>query len=173
MYIRRKVFSVAIDQTTGQERLFSTTEIVSEEAYLKMFSSKDDAKGAAKGAAVGAGVAGLGAAGMYGAGKLGKVLKNRRELADKATRAEAESVVESLKKDAGLMKLPVGKKSLAAAEEKVKNLKPTEASRLERYATKAGRLLKNNKKTAAVGAAGLAGVTGIAGGVGRHSRGAE
>jgi hypothetical protein len=34
MYIRRKVFSVAYDETTGEEKLFSTTEIISEEAYL-------------------------------------------------------------------------------------------------------------------------------------------
>lgn len=38
MYIRRKVFSVAVDQLTGEEKLFSTTEILSEEAYQKQFS---------------------------------------------------------------------------------------------------------------------------------------
>lgn len=48
MYIRRKVFSVAIDQTTGEEKLFSTTEIVSEEAYLKMFSENENVEGKKK-----------------------------------------------------------------------------------------------------------------------------
>ena len=35
MYIRRKVFSVAYDEATGEEKLFSTTEIMSEEAYIE------------------------------------------------------------------------------------------------------------------------------------------
>lgn len=34
MYIRRKVFSVAIDEESGEERYFSTNEIINEEDYL-------------------------------------------------------------------------------------------------------------------------------------------
>jgi len=41
MYVRRKVFSVGIDEY-GEERLFSTNEVISEEAYLgqREFNSK-------------------------------------------------------------------------------------------------------------------------------------
>ena len=35
MYIKRKVFSVFTDEETGEERLYSTTEILSEESYLE------------------------------------------------------------------------------------------------------------------------------------------
>lgn len=42
MYIRRKAFSVAIDEN-GEEKLFSTTEIMSEESYLeRLYSEKED-----------------------------------------------------------------------------------------------------------------------------------
>lgn len=42
MYIRRKVFSTYINEETGEEKLFSTTEIISEESYLEQreFNSK-------------------------------------------------------------------------------------------------------------------------------------
>jgi len=43
MYIRRKVFSTFIDTETGEERLFSTTEIMSEEEYIeRMYSEEED-----------------------------------------------------------------------------------------------------------------------------------
>ena len=39
MYIRRKVYSTAIDEN-GEEKLFSTTEIMSEESYIeKLYST--------------------------------------------------------------------------------------------------------------------------------------
>ena len=34
MYITRKVFSIAIDEN-GEERYFSTNEIINEESYLR------------------------------------------------------------------------------------------------------------------------------------------
>jgi hypothetical protein len=44
MYIRRKAFSVAYDEN-GEEKLFSTTEIMSEEAYLeKLYSENEEQK---------------------------------------------------------------------------------------------------------------------------------
>jgi hypothetical protein len=44
MYIRRKAFSVAIDEN-GEEKLFSTTEIMSEESYLeKLYSENEEQK---------------------------------------------------------------------------------------------------------------------------------
>lgn len=40
MYIRRKVYSVAYDEYTGEEKLFCTTELIDEESYLndRMFA---------------------------------------------------------------------------------------------------------------------------------------
>ena len=68
MYIRRKVFSIALDEN-GEERLFSTKEVVTEEK-----------KGLSKGkkAAIAAGaLAGVGAAGIAGAKKLGKRISTK------------------------------------------------------------------------------------------------
>ena len=42
MYIRRKVFSTYIDEETGEEKLFSTTEIMSEESYLEKLYSENE-----------------------------------------------------------------------------------------------------------------------------------
>ena len=42
MYIRRKVFSSYIDKTTGEEKLFSTTELMSEESYLERLYSENE-----------------------------------------------------------------------------------------------------------------------------------
>ena len=69
MYIRRKVFSIALDEN-GEERLFSTKEIATEEKK----------KGLSKGkkAAIAAGaLAGVGAAGIAGAKKLGKRISTK------------------------------------------------------------------------------------------------
>jgi len=44
MYIRRKVFSTFIDTETGEERLFSTTEIISEESYLEGLFSESESE---------------------------------------------------------------------------------------------------------------------------------
>lgn len=44
MLIKRKVYFSAIDEETGEERLFSTTEIMSEESYLEMLYSKKEEK---------------------------------------------------------------------------------------------------------------------------------
>jgi hypothetical protein len=74
MYIRRKVFSVAIDETTGEEKLFSTTEV----------SSKKDNKAAKAAAAAGAVTLASGAT-IYGAKKLGEKLdKKGKELVREA-----------------------------------------------------------------------------------------
>lgn len=43
MYIRRKVFSTYIDEN-GEEKLFSTTEIMSEESYLEKLYSDNEPK---------------------------------------------------------------------------------------------------------------------------------
>lgn len=92
MYIRRKVFSVALDEY-GEERYFSTSEILSEEAYLDevMYSSKkkkEEGSSRGKKIALGtAGALGAGAAGIYGAEAVGKrmVEKNKARLKDPKT----------------------------------------------------------------------------------------
>ena len=45
MYIRRKVFSSIVDEKTGEERLFSTTEFINEEEYQKEFAKKHKGSG--------------------------------------------------------------------------------------------------------------------------------
>ena len=45
MYIRRKVFSVGIDEY-GEERLFSVNEVISEESYQRLFAEAEAEKGA-------------------------------------------------------------------------------------------------------------------------------
>lgn len=44
MYIRRKVFSTYIDEETGEEKMFSVNEIVSEEAYLEQHQFSEEKK---------------------------------------------------------------------------------------------------------------------------------
>ena len=84
MYIRRKVFSVALDEG-GEERYFSTNEIINEEAYLDelMYSAKkkEETKGnLGKKVALGAaGTAGVGLAGIYGADAIGKAMVKKNE----------------------------------------------------------------------------------------------
>ena len=99
MYIRRKVFSVALDES-GEERYFSTNEIINEEDYLDevMYSDYDEddyldeymysdeeedekpkkklSKGAKIAIGVGGGTAALGG-GIYGAKKLGRHMQDK------------------------------------------------------------------------------------------------
>ena len=173
MYIRRKVFSVAYDETTGEEKLFSTTEIISEEAYMeKLYAEAEEEKSRGKGAAIGAGIAagtvGTGAAGLYGAGKLGKHLQKKRVM----EKLDKRSTVNSLKNDEFLQKLrekegKYGKNSqrLAKAEEELSEAMKKKAGKVEKYAVKAGKLLKNNKKLA-IGAGAGAGAVAIGAGAG-------
>ena len=83
MYIRREVYFSAWDDMLGEERLFSTTELVPEEDYLDelLFSDDDNPwKGAAVGGGLTAGALGAGAAGAYlGTKGLDKLAKNRGE----------------------------------------------------------------------------------------------
>ena len=76
MYIRRKVFSVALDEN-GEERYFSTNEIINEEDYLDevMYSEEEEPKKKShlgRNIALGtAGTAALAGGGIYGAHKYG------------------------------------------------------------------------------------------------------
>ena len=117
MYIRRKVFSVAIDEN-GEEKLFSTTEIMSEDSYIeKVYAEAEEAekkssvgKKVAIGAGATAGVGAAGVGGIYGAGKLGEKIRKNRILANRAEVKEAQSVIDSLKNDEALMKMKQGLK---------------------------------------------------------------
>ena len=73
MYIRRKVFSVALDEY-GEERYFSTNEIMGEEDYLDEVMYSDDEKShLGRNIAIGTGAAAaLGGGGIYAAKKIGK-----------------------------------------------------------------------------------------------------
>ena len=76
MYIRRKVFSVAFDEN-GEERYFSTNEIINEEDYLDevLYSEKkkkEKKSHLGRNIALGtAGTAALAGGGIYGAKKIG------------------------------------------------------------------------------------------------------
>ena len=86
MYIRRKVFSVVLDEN-GEERYFSTNEFINEEDYLdEVLFSDDDEESEEKShrgrnIAIGAGgAAALTGSGIYGAKKLGQHLSKSRGL---------------------------------------------------------------------------------------------
>ena len=152
MYIRRKVFSVAIDEN-GEEKLFSTTEIMSEESYLEKAYAEAEAekksstgKKVAIGAGATAGVGAAGVGGIYGAGKLGEKIRKNRILANRAEVKEAQSVIDSLKNDEALMKMKQGKESLSKAQEALKNAGTKKAGAVEKNLIKVGNLLKKVKK---------------------------
>lgn len=98
MYIRRKVYSVAYDEVTGEEKLFSTTEIMDEDSYIERLYAeaeeeeerprKSRVKGAAIGAGIGLGAAGAGAGAGYLAGKYGE--RAARHLGDKRRDKESK-----------------------------------------------------------------------------------
>jgi hypothetical protein len=81
MYIRRKVFSLAVDQETGEEKLFSTTDIPQKEFSEKKAQKDKDTKAekAAKATTIGGATVGLGA-GVAGLSldtkKLGKKIED-------------------------------------------------------------------------------------------------
>jgi hypothetical protein len=153
MYIRRKVFSVAIDEN-GEEKLFSTTEIMSEDSYIeKVYAEAEEAekkssvgKKVAIGAGATAGVGAAGVGGIYGAGKLGEKIRKNRILANRAEVKEAQSVIDSLKNDEALMKMKQGKESLSKAQEALKNAGTKKAGAVEKNLIKVGNLLKKVKK---------------------------
>ena len=155
MYIRRKVFSVAYDEVTGEEKLFSTTEILSEDAYMeKLYAEveEEEKKNRIKGSAIGTGAAtaivGTGAAGAYGIDRAGQYLRRKRVEANLGKYNDAKSVVDSLKKDTKLIELPIGRENLKKAEERLKNIDYKKAGSIEKKLLKAGKFLRKNKKIA-------------------------
>ena len=128
MYIRRKVFSVCLDEN-GEERLFSTNEVISEESYLKMFAEKEEKKGMSKGkkrALIAAGAVAGTAAGLYGANKLGHHMlkKNAESKMGKYLAAPGDKIAEVSKKAYRGVRGKFGKKKIShedavkAAEER-------------------------------------------------------
>lgn len=91
MYIKRKVFSVIIDEY-GEERLYSSDEYINEEDYLDevLYSKKkkeeeeededEDYEKYLKGAAIGTGIAGGTAGAVYGGKKLGRRIQKSEPL---------------------------------------------------------------------------------------------
>ena len=113
MYIRREVYFSAWDDMLGEERLFSTTELVPEEDYLDelLFSDDDNPwKGAAVGGGLTAGALGAGAAGAYlGTKGLDAYVKRAKEANEKYIKSgkrvgwndlSTEQLEEMLKQDA-------------------------------------------------------------------------
>ena len=115
MYIRRKVFSVAFDEN-GEERYFSTNEIINEEDYLDevLYSEKkkkEKKSHLGRNIALGtAGTAALAGGGIYGAKKIGanqEALWKAVQLAgrDKSGMTSMElDALKKIKKDKELMK---------------------------------------------------------------------
>lgn len=100
MYIRRKVFSLLQDET-GEERYFSTTDFEldngMEERYYSDDEDEDERKGLSRGAkvALGTGAATLGA-GIYGGKKLGNrmlkdAMESRRSLVNASSKGSLSS----------------------------------------------------------------------------------
>ena len=80
MYIKRNVYFSAIDQETGEEKLFCVNEVLDEDTYLERLYSEGEeekksstGKKVAKGAGIVAGTAAAGAGAAYG----GEVLANK------------------------------------------------------------------------------------------------
>lgn len=170
MYIRRKVFSVVVDETTGEQKLFSTNEIMDEEAYLqkiyaeaeeeetssKKANAKEIAKEAGKGAAVGASGAGAILGGMALGGKVAKNMGRGRELA--AAKARRKVIQEGntlaqkeLQKWGGRA---VGREQAAkimrnAAATAKNTIKAADAGKAEKAMASASKFVKNNKAGAA------------------------
>ena len=150
MYIRRKVFSVAIDAATGEEKLFSVNEVMNAETYQKTFAKKEEeeeekksrkvANGAAKGAAATAGAAGVGAVGVYGAKKLTdrglrKAIENKRAL-EEGKVAFKEGLPEKL--EAAHEKAAKRSRKVSEPIQKAKDWITNKAGKQEAEAYKAG-----------------------------------
>ena len=116
MYIRRKVFSVALDEN-GEERYFSTNEIINEEDYLDevLYSEKKEKEKKShlgRNIALGtAGTAALAGGGIYAADRIGKNIEYKNLAKWAETNPNNEKVLEELEK-----KIAKGRKLRKPAE---------------------------------------------------------
>jgi hypothetical protein len=80
MLIKRNVYFSAVDQETGEEKLFSVNEVMDESEYLeKLYAETETKKGLSTGKKVALGAAGTAAAAagvIYGGKKVGKVISD-------------------------------------------------------------------------------------------------
>ena len=106
MYIRRKVFSVYTDEY-GEERYFSTNEIMNEEDYLDELMYSDDESHVGRNIAIGAGALGATGAGLYGAARWG----NKRPVESEYLAKRGEKAAKTIE---GLSEKQLKKKLTAA-----------------------------------------------------------
>ena len=178
MYIRRKVFSVYTDEY-GEERYFSTNEIMNEEDYLDELMYSDDESHIGRNVAIGAGALGAAGAGLYGAAKWGNKTKAPKEVTAEAinkvlggseksrikflmknsnmTEAQAKAALAGMTE--GDVRAVLEQKAKVAAENsnkwRARAAKP--GNWISRQGQKGINWAKGHKKTAAaIGAAGLA-----------------
>ena len=112
MLIRREVYFSAIDELTGEERLYSTTELIDEDAYLDelMFSKNEEEEKpkkkmsrAAKAALIATGTAATAAGAVYGGKVLGKKVIEKKlnnsdllnKLIEKEMKKSGKSAIEA------------------------------------------------------------------------------
>jgi hypothetical protein len=139
MYIRRKVFSSVVDEKTGEEKLFSTTEFVNEEEYQKEFASVRMAKkigGEFAKVLVNGGAAGRASAmsARHGIGGA-KLIKNPQAF-DKVAGSTFNKVVSKAAKKAGLT-VPKDYYSPAVRNE-MKNAALAQANKVQAIQTQVG-----------------------------------
>lgn len=132
MYIRRKVFSLGVNQETGEEKLFSTTEYKTQKEFAEKKESEGKAEKISKAAAIGGAGVGL------GAGVAGLSL-NQKKLLEKIEEAElkkgALDNVKEIRIAAGLDSSSAKRESDKLAR-KIKTLKVAE--KLSKHSGKIG-----------------------------------
>jgi len=178
MYIRRKAFSVAIDEN-GEEKLFSTTEIIDEESYLeKLYAEAEEKTDTGKKAkTVGKAIAGAGAATYAGANVVGtKVAMKRKKAIEKIAEKTGTINVGGNGITAPAKYIKIGEKTgtiniggdgITAPAKYIKfgegaQEAANKAAKLdERHAKKTAKVLKRAGKVGAVGAGLAAAGTGV------------
>ena len=140
MYIRRKVFSLAVDQETGEEKLFSTTDIQSQKEFSEKKAQKDKdtkAEKAAKATTIGGATVGLGASAAGLGAEIGRK-KVSKKLAKAEVKKEAAEAIEKAAKDMG-MEAPKTKEELIKMAKKVEKLKKADKvlEKVSKHAPKA------------------------------------
>lgn len=151
MYIRRKAYSVAYDEN-GDERLFSTTEIMNEESYLEKLYSEKSEKDKKK-SKIASGVAtGLGAGAIVAGVKSKNALEKAKEIANSYNRnALLNKYDKRIAAKTGTTVLPFG--GVMGDSEKVKKAEEL-SKRHKRVVQNAVNKLAN--KSLKLGATGLA-----------------
>lgn len=144
MYIKRNVYFSAIDQETGEEKLFSVNEIISESDYQKMFAEAAEEKKSSK-AKTAAKVAGGTAA---GATVLAGGAYGGEKLLNKAGEAVVKSVTGKRGENGKFRKLTANEKKIrdlaikARDTKTIQNFAGDTANKAKEGATRAGKAAK-------------------------------